>query len=83
MGRSHSQFVEEVGFGNWGSLWLSYREPDLLEAVALKVVHRSKDTASAARVKALWNEYKQALLPFAFRSRVRSADVEGEEPKGA
>ncbi|GAA6020496.1 hypothetical protein JCM11491_001375 [Sporobolomyces phaffii] len=51
-------FVDEVGFGNWGSLWLSYVEPDRQSPAAVKVVHRLKDTSSAARVKALWNEYK-------------------------
>ncbi|GAA5901464.1 uncharacterized protein JCM6883_000219 [Sporobolomyces salmoneus] len=51
-------FVKEVGFGNWGSLWLSYVEPERERVAALKMVHRLKDTTSAARVRALWNEYK-------------------------
>ncbi|GAA5926473.1 serine/threonine-protein kinase [Sporobolomyces koalae] len=56
--RDKVKFVEEVGFGNWGSLWLGLVKPERQESVALKLVHRSKDTTSAARVKALWNEYK-------------------------
>jgi hypothetical protein len=55
---STSQFISEIGYGNWGSLWYSYVEPERQTPAALKVVHRLKDTASAARVRALWNEYK-------------------------
>ncbi|GAA5872039.1 hypothetical protein JCM16303_000953 [Sporobolomyces ruberrimus] len=51
-------FSKEVGFGNWGSLWLAFVEPDRQTPAALKLVHRTKDTTSAARVRALWNEYK-------------------------
>ncbi|KZT28346.1 hypothetical protein NEOLEDRAFT_916115 [Neolentinus lepideus HHB14362 ss-1] len=61
------QFIEEIGFGNWGSVWLCRPKEDpstevhesLQHAkVAVKVVHRSKTPTTAARVKSLWNEMK-------------------------
>ncbi|GAA5992416.1 hypothetical protein JCM5350_000973 [Sporobolomyces pararoseus] len=51
-------FESEVGYGNWGSLWRVWINPDRELPVAIKVVHRTKDPTAAARVKALWNEYK-------------------------
>ncbi|EUC62064.1 kinase [Rhizoctonia solani AG-3 Rhs1AP] len=57
------KFVKEVGFGNWGSVWLC--ETRLAEEqsafgsqVAVKLVHRSKTPTTAARVRSLWNEMK-------------------------
>ncbi|CAE7185958.1 unnamed protein product [Rhizoctonia solani] len=57
------KFVKEVGFGNWGSVWLC--EPRLAEEqamfgpqIAVKLVHRSKTPTTAARVRSLWNEMK-------------------------
>ncbi|KAF9220880.1 hypothetical protein BS17DRAFT_786121 [Gyrodon lividus] len=56
------QFVKEIGFGNWGSVWLcrpkssSGKIKDL--EVAVKLVHRSKTSTTAARVRSLWNEMK-------------------------
>ncbi|CAE6518325.1 unnamed protein product [Rhizoctonia solani] len=57
------KFVKEVGFGNWGSVWLC--EPRFPEEralfgtqVAVKLVHRSKTPTTAARVRSLWNEMK-------------------------
>ncbi|KZP18621.1 hypothetical protein FIBSPDRAFT_933382 [Athelia psychrophila] len=64
------RFVEEIGFGNWGSVWLCRpkgnptspsadvftRRQDI--KVAVKLVHRSKTDASIARVRSLWNEMK-------------------------
>ncbi|EPQ51083.1 hypothetical protein GLOTRDRAFT_133405 [Gloeophyllum trabeum ATCC 11539] len=61
------QFIEEIGFGNWGSVWLCRpREDPSVEVheslqhakVAVKLVHRSKTPTTAARVKSLWNEMK-------------------------
>ncbi|KAJ7643947.1 kinase-like domain-containing protein [Roridomyces roridus] len=69
------QFIEEIGFGNWGSVWLcrpkeqlnaSPDEPASPAAVAklqetklaVKLVHRSKTSTTAARVRSLWNEMK-------------------------
>ncbi|KAH7914263.1 kinase-like protein [Hygrophoropsis aurantiaca] len=55
-------FVKEIGFGNWGSVWLckpkssSERNSDV--QVAVKLVHRSKTSTTAARVRSLWNEMK-------------------------
>ncbi|GAA5958280.1 hypothetical protein JCM3765_004777 [Sporobolomyces pararoseus] len=51
-------FESEIGYGNWGSLWRVWINPDRESPVAIKVVHRTKDPTAAARVKALWNEYK-------------------------
>ncbi|KAG2121098.1 hypothetical protein DEU56DRAFT_873834 [Suillus clintonianus] len=58
------QFVKEIGFGNWGSVWLcrpkssssSDKHKDV--QVAVKLVHRSKTSTTAARVRSLWNEMK-------------------------
>ncbi|KAI0260657.1 hypothetical protein BC834DRAFT_973256 [Gloeopeniophorella convolvens] len=55
------QFVQEIGFGNWGSVWLC--KPKVSDGVddtklAVKLVHRSKTTTTAARVRSLWNEMK-------------------------
>ncbi|TFK52188.1 hypothetical protein OE88DRAFT_1657290 [Heliocybe sulcata] len=61
------QFIEEIGFGNWGSVWLCRPKEDLptevheslqRAKVAVKLVHRSKTSTSAARFKSLWNEMK-------------------------
>ncbi|KAI0315826.1 hypothetical protein OF83DRAFT_1061408 [Amylostereum chailletii] len=58
------QFVQEIGFGNWGSVWLCKpKHPDTKEVqhdvkLAVKLVHRSKTTTTAARVRSLWNEMK-------------------------
>ncbi|KAJ7195516.1 kinase-like domain-containing protein [Mycena pura] len=64
------QFVEEIGFGNWGSVWLCRPKEDpnspsadsfarLQEnKIAVKLVHRSKTSTTAARVRSLWNEMK-------------------------
>lgn len=59
------QFIEEIGFGNWGSVWLCRPKPtrDGLTSVpdqkiAVKLVHRSKTSTTAARVRSLWNEMK-------------------------
>ncbi|KAI0826825.1 hypothetical protein BC628DRAFT_1410038 [Trametes gibbosa] len=57
------QFVEEIGFGNWGSVWLcrpkSASGEHLQETkIAVKLVHRSKTSTTAARVRSLWNEMK-------------------------
>ncbi|RXK36260.1 CAMK/CAMKL protein kinase [Tremella mesenterica] len=76
-------FVDEIGFGNWGSVWKCQprrvRESALTRkdigvklgkvsaagygggargVVAIKLVHRSKDPTTAARVRALWGEMK-------------------------
>ncbi|KAF8262824.1 hypothetical protein EI94DRAFT_655407 [Lactarius quietus] len=55
------QFVKEIGFGNWGSVWLC--RPRISDGaddtkLAVKLVHRSKTTTTAARVRSLWNEMK-------------------------
>ncbi|PFH46524.1 hypothetical protein AMATHDRAFT_199381 [Amanita thiersii Skay4041] len=64
------QFIKEIGFGNWGSVWLcrpklspdSPSENDLVKTheddIAVKLVHRSKTATTAARVRSLWNEMK-------------------------
>ncbi|KAJ7758141.1 hypothetical protein DFH07DRAFT_818885 [Mycena maculata] len=69
------QFVEEIGFGNWGSVWLCRPKQDLASSpddpvspstrvklqetkLAVKLVHRSKTSTTAARVRSLWNEMK-------------------------
>ncbi|KAF7298854.1 Protein kinase domain-containing protein [Mycena indigotica] len=63
------QFIEEIGFGNWGSVWLCRPKDGLLNnndgvvtlqesKIAVKLVHRSKTSTTAARVRSLWNEMK-------------------------
>jgi serine/threonine-protein kinase GIN4 len=54
------QFIQEIGFGNWGSVWLCQpkREEEGQHKIAVKLVHRSKTKTTAARVKSLWNEMK-------------------------
>ncbi|KAF8158040.1 hypothetical protein B0H34DRAFT_707275 [Crassisporium funariophilum] len=61
------EFIEEIGFGNWGSVWLCRPKPattkegvvrPLGQKIAVKLVHRSKTTTTAARVRSLWNEMK-------------------------
>ncbi|CCM06214.1 uncharacterized protein FIBRA_08459 [Fibroporia radiculosa] len=64
------QFIEEIGFGNWGSVWLCRPKPDSSSPstdsphalndtkIAVKLVHRSKTSTTAARVRSLWNEMK-------------------------
>ncbi|KAA1475650.1 hypothetical protein DENSPDRAFT_883723 [Dentipellis sp. KUC8613] len=58
------QFIKEIGFGNWGSVWLCHPKsartklPQEDIKVAVKLVHRSKTTTTAARVRSLWNEMK-------------------------
>ncbi|CAA7265469.1 unnamed protein product [Cyclocybe aegerita] len=61
------EFVEEIGFGNWGSVWLCRPKPatkddgtvrPLGQKIAVKLVHRSKTSTTAARVRSLWNEMK-------------------------
>ncbi|KIY46686.1 kinase-like protein, partial [Fistulina hepatica ATCC 64428] len=59
------QFIEEIGFGNWGSVWVCRPRPGGLThsgngpgKIAVKLVHRSKTSTTAARVKSLWNEMK-------------------------
>ncbi|CAE6498339.1 unnamed protein product [Rhizoctonia solani] len=57
------KFVKEVGFGNWGSVWLcehrfAEEQATLGTQLAVKLVHRSKTPTTAARVRSLWNEMK-------------------------
>ncbi|OBZ68659.1 Serine/threonine-protein kinase par-1 [Grifola frondosa] len=64
------QFIEEIGFGNWGSVWLCRPKLDSASRssegpnapqdtkIAVKLVHRSKTSTTAARVRSLWNEMK-------------------------
>ncbi|BGP35513.1 hypothetical protein JCM10296v2_007351 [Rhodotorula toruloides] len=54
------QFVEEIGYGNWGSVWKVQPKlagPDA-PVQSVKLVHRSKNPTSSARVRALWTEFK-------------------------
>lgn len=56
-----SPIVEEVGYGMWGSVWKC--EGRATNAVvAVKLVHRSKTSTTAARVRSLWNEFKVSLV---------------------
>ncbi|PPQ85184.1 hypothetical protein CVT25_004191 [Psilocybe cyanescens] len=61
------EFIEEIGFGNWGSVWLCKPKPTTTKdgvvrpigsKLAVKLVHRSKTATTAARVRSLWNEMK-------------------------
>ncbi|GAA5973961.1 hypothetical protein JCM11641_001243 [Rhodosporidiobolus odoratus] len=54
------QFIEEIGYGNWGSVWKvkpKLEGPDA-STRSVKLVHRSKNPTSSARVRALWTEFK-------------------------
>ncbi|KAG6878514.1 hypothetical protein C0993_005445 [Termitomyces sp. T159_Od127] len=53
-------FVEEIGFGNWGSVWLCTPKSGSTDGqkIAVKLVHRSKTPTTAARIRSLWNEMK-------------------------
>ncbi|KAG8744746.1 hypothetical protein FRC10_009511 [Ceratobasidium sp. 414] len=75
------RFIQEIGFGNWGSVWLC--EPRIAEEratygdrVAVKLVHRSKTPTTAARVRSLWNEMKIV------RALRREASASGQEVVG-
>ncbi|TEB40031.1 hypothetical protein FA13DRAFT_1751165 [Coprinellus micaceus] len=65
------EFVEEIGNGNWGSVWLVRPKRTKSAATsdhpafkdggrkfAIKLVHRKKTAANASRIKSLWNEMK-------------------------
>ncbi|GAA5868767.1 hypothetical protein JCM8547_005371 [Rhodosporidiobolus lusitaniae] len=57
---SRYQFLEEIGYGNWGSVWKvqpKLEGPDVPNR-SVKLVHRSKNPTSSARVRALWTEFK-------------------------
>lgn len=61
---SKYSFGQEVGFGNWGSVWRCTRKGQdpssdrMGGTVSIKLVHRSKNPTSSARVRSLWQEYK-------------------------
>ncbi|GAA5906348.1 hypothetical protein JCM6882_002706 [Rhodosporidiobolus microsporus] len=49
----------QKGYGNWGSVWLVKAKLEQgTPARAVKLVHRSKNPTSSARVRALWTEFK-------------------------
>lgn len=59
------QFIEEIGFGNWGSVWLcrtrtlgGTSSSGRTQKIAAKLVHRSGTPTARARVRSLWNEMK-------------------------
>ncbi|GAA6008385.1 hypothetical protein JCM10207_000108 [Rhodosporidiobolus poonsookiae] len=53
------QFMEEVGYGNWGSVWrVKAKLEEGTPVRCVKLVHRSKNPTSSARVRALWTEFK-------------------------
>ena len=68
---STSLTLSQIGFGNWGSVWLCRPKDDegqpvpddaAVEArgmgkVAVKLVHRSKTSTTAARVRSLYVSY--------------------------
>ncbi|KAM0751501.1 kinase-like protein, partial [Meredithblackwellia eburnea MCA 4105] len=62
------QFVEEIGYGNWGSVWKCRpkSDPNPDAKIAVKLVHRSRNPTSSARVRSLWTEFKciRALREF-------------------
>ncbi|GAA6024745.1 hypothetical protein JCM8202_002908 [Rhodotorula sphaerocarpa] len=53
-------FIEEVGFGNWGSVWKVKPKPagPATPVQSVKLVHRSKHPTSSTRLRALWTEFK-------------------------
>lgn len=57
------QFENEIGFGNWGSIWRistnSSSHHGSPKTLAIKLVHRDKSSnTTSARVKSLWGEFK-------------------------
>ncbi|KAF8322459.1 kinase-like protein [Clavulina sp. PMI_390] len=53
------EFIEEIGFGNWGSVWsCRSRIGSSRRKLAVKLVHRTAERTTAARVRSLWNEMK-------------------------
>ncbi|GAA5830059.1 hypothetical protein JCM11251_006860 [Rhodosporidiobolus azoricus] len=49
----------QKGYGNWGSVWLVKAKLEQDQpSRAVKLVHRSKNPTSSARVRALWTEFK-------------------------
>jgi serine/threonine-protein kinase GIN4 len=53
---SHAHLPLQIGFGNWGSVWLCRpRVPSARNEtkLAVKLVHRSKTATTAARVRSL------------------------------
>ncbi|EIW80879.1 kinase-like protein, partial [Coniophora puteana RWD-64-598 SS2] len=56
------QFIQEIGFGNWGSVWLAHPRHAHHQAVgmpvAVKLVIRDQTPENAARLRSLWREMK-------------------------
>jgi hypothetical protein len=52
---SHTHVFIQIGFGNWGSVWLCQPRVSIRSntKLAVKLVHRSKTTTTAARVRSL------------------------------
>lgn len=52
---SHAHVSIQIGFGNWGSVWLCQPRVSIRSntKLAVKLVHRSKTTTTAARVRSL------------------------------
>ncbi|KWU45609.1 kinase-like protein, partial [Rhodotorula sp. JG-1b] len=48
----------KVGFGNWGSVWKIIPKDQSGRVQSVKLVHRSAQPTSAARLRALWTEFK-------------------------
>ncbi|KAH7097669.1 kinase-like domain-containing protein [Auriculariales sp. MPI-PUGE-AT-0066] len=69
-------FLEEVGSGNWGSVWkCRIKNGSEGDIVAVKLVHRSGGSnlkTSAARVRSLWNEMK-TVRSFTQQAHAQSA----------
>ncbi|GAA6004668.1 uncharacterized protein JCM10292_005710 [Rhodotorula paludigena] len=50
----------QIGYGNWGSVWKvkPKLEGPAAAVQSVKLVHRSRNPTSSARVRALWTEFK-------------------------
>ena len=60
-----THITSQIGFGNWGSVWLC--QPRVSDSaddtkLAVKLVHRSKTTTTAARVRSLFVAFCASLL---------------------
>ncbi|OJT14698.1 hypothetical protein TRAPUB_8751 [Trametes pubescens] len=66
----------QIGFGNWGSVWLcrpkSSTEHIHETKIAVKLVHRSKTSTTAARVRSLYASFSLLSTIYVLTRETRS-----------
>ena len=67
--RVYLRYYAQIGFGNWGSVWLCRPKGESSSSsqlqddkIAVKLVHRSKTSTTAARVRSLYAAFFSALV---------------------